>query len=136
MIKIFPQSFRKFRDDETGTATIESLLWMPIFFFLFVLITNASFIFYGKAQALKIIQDGNRTFAVGRITDADDAKDAIEVKLVKLANGQPVEILMDVTDGVITTTATISAIDLMPVKVATNFTNLRITINSAHFKED
>lgn len=131
---MFKKFSQKFWNDESGTATIESLLWMPIFFFLFVLITNASFIFFGKAQALKIIQDGNRAFAVGRILTAAEAQEKILEKLILVAPGA--EVTTEDDNFIITTNATFSAIDLMPVKLAPNFTNLKITITSEHFKED
>ena len=45
----------RFRRDEEGSATIEAVLWIPMFMFLTVLIADTSFIFFGRAQAMRLI---------------------------------------------------------------------------------
>lgn len=41
---------KSFWRNESGSGTIEMLLWMPAFVFMFIMISDASFIFYGKSQ--------------------------------------------------------------------------------------
>lgn len=57
---------RRLRDEE-GSATVESVLWILMFAGLLGLITDASFAFYGRAQAVRVLQDGNRAYSTGRL---------------------------------------------------------------------
>jgi len=60
MSMTFSQRVKQLRKDEDGFATLEALIWIPIFVFFLVFILDTTFIFFGKAQALRFIQDGNR----------------------------------------------------------------------------
>ncbi len=126
--------FKRFKEDERGTATIESLLWMPVFFYLFILITDVSFIFYGKAEALRIIQDGNRAYSVGKFEDNADASGYIEGRLRTFAPGATVT--TSTTAGIITTVATMAASDLMAVGTIPGFLGIEIQVTAQHYQEN
>ena len=134
MNKFISQKIRAFVDDDSGTATVESLLWMPIFFFLFVLITDASFIFYGKAQALRIIQDGNRAYSVNRFDSDSEASAYIQARLRTLSPKATAR--TTVTNGVITTNATLDARELMAVGSIPNFGDGEVTLTLQQFQEN
>ncbi|SFS21717.1 TadE/TadG family type IV pilus assembly protein [Yoonia litorea] len=125
---------RRFQGDERGTATVESLLWMPLFFYLFVLITDVSFIFYGKAEALRIIQDGNRAYSVNSLETDTETSAYIKSRLVALAPAS--EVTTSVVNGVIITTATMQASDLMAVGSIPTFVDTEISITSQHYMEN
>jgi Flp pilus assembly protein TadG len=125
----------RFKEDERGVATIESLLWMPLFFYLFILITDVSFIFYGKAQGLRAVQDGNRAFATNQL-DRDEAEQRILTKLNSFAPGSTASTEYDGSTGLITTTATLPAASLMAVGSIPNFINLDIRIRESHYQEN
>ena len=133
MYKLTTQNLRKFLKDESGTATVESLLWMPIFFFLFILITDASFIFYGKAQAMRMIQDGNRAYSVNNFDDNAEASAYIQARLRTLS--PTATATTTVSNGVITTTATLSVRELMAVGTIPNFGNGEINLTLQQFQE-
>lgn len=126
--------FRCFKEDQRGSATIESLLWMPLFFYLFVLITDVSFIFYGKAQALRIIQDGNRAYSVKAFDSDAAASDYIKSKLNVFAPQATVS--TTVSNGIIITSATLNAADLMAVGTIPAFINSEFSVTSQHFMEN
>jgi len=132
---MFLKLFKKFKEDERGLATIESLLWMPLFFYLFVLITDVSFIFYSKAEALRIIQDGNRLHATDFFDGDDDAaSDYIRNKLSALAPS--VVSITFTADGLIETNASMSARELMAVGSIPTFADTEISITSQQYKEN
>jgi Flp pilus assembly protein TadG len=125
----------RFKEDERGIATIESLLWMPLFFYLFILITDVSFIFYGKAQALRIIQDGNRAYATN-LMDLESARARIEARLDGLALGSEVTSMnYSSATGLVTTTARMPAASLMAVGSIPQFINLDVNITEQHYRE-
>jgi Flp pilus assembly protein TadG len=123
----------RFKEDERGIATIESLLWMPLFFYLFIAITDVSFIFYGKAQALRVVQDGNRAYSVNILKSNEETSDYIEGRLRLFAPGATAT--TTVSNGVIITRATIDSSDLMAVGSIPNFVGLDINIVEQHFRE-
>jgi len=125
---------RRFRKDQDGTATIESLLWMPIFFFLFILITDVSFLFYGKAQTLRIIQDGNRAYSVNRFDTDAEASAYIQGQIRVFS--PLATVVTTVTNGIIQTSATLPASDLMAVGTIPNFVSSEISVTSQQFMED
>lgn len=134
-VEMWSNLFSRFRDDERGLATIESLLWMPVFFYLFILITDVSFIFFSKAEALRIIQDGNRLHATGFFDDDDaDASEYIRAKLSALAPS--VVSVTRTTGGLIETNASMSARELMAVGSIPAFADTEIGITSQQYKEN
>jgi Flp pilus assembly protein TadG len=56
-------SWRRFARNEDGSVTIEAVLWFPMFIWLMMIIADASLAFFAKAEAFRIIQDGNRAFS-------------------------------------------------------------------------
>ena len=132
--------FLRFRDDEKGTATIESLLWMPLFFYLFILITDVSFIFFGKSEALRIIQDGNRLFAIGSITDYETEAEtgaSIQTRLRVIAPNATASTdwVAGTSNAIFETTGTLPITDLMAVGSIPGFVSGSVSITAQHYKE-
>jgi Flp pilus assembly protein TadG len=123
----------RFWNDERGSATIEALLWIPIFVYLLVLITDVSLNYYGKAQALRTIQDGNRALSVRFLPDATAAQDFIETRLQGYAPS--VEVTTSISNGIVTTSATMLASELMAVGSIPTFRDTEISVTAQHFLE-
>jgi Flp pilus assembly protein TadG len=128
---------KRFMADERGVATIESLLWFPLFVFLLVLITDVSFIFYGKAQALRIMQDGNRAFSVGRpgVTTTGETQTYIRNRLLGLDPDPGVTTTFDGSTGLIQTTVSLNASELMAVGFIPGFGDFEFEMVAQHYKE-
>jgi Flp pilus assembly protein TadG len=133
---MYTNFLKRFKEDERGTATIESLLWMPIFFYLFILITDVSFIFYGKAQALRIVQDGNRAYSVDGFADNAAASAYITGQLQQFAPNATATTSIISPIGVISTTATIPANDLMAVGAIPQFVGLVVNVTAQQYQEN
>ena len=58
-----------FFTNEEGSATIETVIWLPIFTILLTMIINLSMVFFSESQILRVVQDGNRAFSLGRLED-------------------------------------------------------------------
>lgn len=132
------RALRRFRRDEGGTATIEALLWIPMFFFLLIMIVNASFIFYGKSQALRIIQDGNRAYSTGRLATDLATEDYLRTRIGAFAPSvlaDPALVDTSVTAGIITSVARIPLADMAALKGVSLFTSGTMTVQSQHFRE-
>ncbi len=123
----------RFAKSEDGSATVESLFWFPLFMFILVLVADVSFIFFGKAQALRVIQDGNRALSVGRFNDTESTQDFIAVALQPFSEN--VVVTTTVQDGVVTSTAKIPTTDLMAVGSIPGINNIDVVVTAQHFLE-
>ena len=125
--------YRLFAKDESGSSTIEAVIWLPLFMLLLSMVADASFVFHGQAQALRIVQDGNRAFSVGRLEDTAATQAYIRSKLISLSRGARVTTTL--SGGIITTTALISVDDLLAIGSVGALTGFDITVKSQHFLE-
>ncbi len=125
---------RRFRSDENGAATIEAVLWIPVFFFLLVLIVDASLMFHGQARALRIVQDNNRAVAVGRIATTTDAEAIIRSRLAQISPNASVSTSNN--SGIIGTVVGMPATDLSSLGIVTKMGDFTIWASAEQFLED
>ncbi len=59
---------RAFLRDESGSSTIEFVLWLPIVLLILLLIVDASMLFMSRSHAIRVLQDTNRLYSVGQFT--------------------------------------------------------------------
>jgi Flp pilus assembly protein TadG len=59
---------RDFLRQETGSSTIEFVLWMPVVLMILLLIVDASMLFMSRSHAIRVLQDTNRLYSVGQFT--------------------------------------------------------------------
>ncbi|SFS04120.1 TadE/TadG family type IV pilus assembly protein [Yoonia litorea] len=131
------KSMMRFARDERGSATIESLLWFPLFVYLLVLITDVSFIFYGKAQALRIIQDGNRAYSIRYpgVTSEAQAEAIIRANLLPYDPDPEVDTTYFPATGLIETTVRLNAEELMAIGTVPFFGDFEFELVAQHFQE-
>lgn len=124
---------RAFRSDESGSFTIEAVLWLPVFMFLFCLIADASLMFGKQAQVLRIVQDANRALSVGRIMTDTDAEAYIQQQMA--AFSENAIITTTVVGGVISSTVEIPAGDLTATGLISSFDSLVLSVTAQHMSE-
>lgn len=132
MLKFLRRS-KKFRTNESGSAPIEAVLWFPMFVLLLVMVADVSFVFFGQAQAMRILQDGNRAFSVGRITSESDTEVFVVSALASLTPNPTVT--TSLSQGVITTIAEIPVSDLAKIGGFSFLSGYNIIVKSEHFLE-
>ncbi len=72
---------RRFIRDQTGTATIEFVLWVPVYVILLVAVTDASILYLSHTEMWNAARDTARRISVGALTAAD-APDRAREKLL------------------------------------------------------
>lgn len=107
---MYKSLIRKFRRDEDGSATVETVLWLPFYFFFFLLILDAAMIFANHARIVRIVQDANRFYAVGGFVQCTDAEDWVRVRVDDLAPS--VVVTCDRNAGVATMVASMDSGEL------------------------
>ena len=118
---------------EEGTASVEAVLWLPLFFLTLGIITDATMIFHGYTQALRVMQDANRSLSVGRIGTTAEAESFIEAALAPLSGAAAATSSTD--GGIVTTVVTLPAADLQILGVLSQFNTLTLTLRAQHMVE-
>ena len=126
---------KRFKSDESGTATIESVLWLPLFFYLLLLVVDVSFIFFGKAQILQDSHDGNRALSTGSLGNAAEAQSFITNAISDFSANATVTTVIDNGTSIVTTTINVPATDLMAIGYVPVFNSTNIQIVAQHMLE-
>lgn len=124
---------RSFLQDQKGTMSIEAALWMPIFFFVLMITVDATAAINAKSQALRIIQDANRAYAIGRLTTVTATQDFIRTRLSDIS--PHATITTTVANGVVSSAVVMPATDLSGLGALPNFANIRIQVNAQQMVE-
>ncbi|WP_433988764.1 TadE/TadG family type IV pilus assembly protein [Sulfitobacter sp. TBRI5] len=69
---------------EAGSFTVESVIWMPIFFILIGFAINVSMVFFSEAQILRVVQTVSRQHSLGLYDTNAEAKADLESRLAYL----------------------------------------------------
>ena len=123
-----------FTGRESGTATVEAVLWFPIFIVIFSLMVDAAMIFNGQARVLRVVQDANRNMSIGRLTTTTETEDYVENALAVITSGAVAQ--STVTAGVVSTTVTVPAADFQILGFFSALNNLQIGVTAEHLIED
>ena len=125
---------RRFTGRDEGTATVEAVLWFPIFILIFGLMVDAAMIFHGQAKVLRVIQDGNRNYSIGRLTTNEETQTYVQQTLA----GIDIEATVTTTNvaGVATTTVRVPAAQLQILGYFSALQSLEIEVSSDHMLEN
>lgn len=129
----FVAAVRRFLRDADGTASVEFVLWLPVWVLIISLTADASLVFSAKSQVLRVIQDANRATSVGRIRTVQETENYVRLNIGEYASHA--RITSVVTSGVISTTVVIPTNDLIATGLLGGLTGRNVTINAQHMLE-
>ena len=132
MRRLFERVARFSREDR-GSATIETVIWIPIFVWVLALIINVSMTLFEKNQAYRIIQNANRILSTGYMQTAAEAEAYITDKLADIAPHATVATTIE--DGVVTSKVSYQVSDLLLPHAVKDLANIWIRISSQHYME-
>ncbi len=122
-----------FLKDERGSATIETVIWIPVFVWILALIVNVSMVVFEKNQAYRIVQNANRSLSTGYMQSEIEVEDHIRSQLLQIAPEATVE--TTIQNGVVTSKVAYQITDLLLPHVVQDFANIWVNISSKHFLE-
>ncbi len=127
-------SRKTFWRDTSGSATLEFVIWLPIFATLIALVMNISMVFFTESQMLRVVQDGNRAFSLGRLENNVAVEDYILSRLTYLQAN--ITVATTISGGFVQTTLVAPASDLMPFNlIRSAFNGVNINVNAQHIIE-
>lgn len=124
---------RRFLRNDTGTATVEFVLWLPLVLLIFGTIVDFSLVLSGEARALRVVQDANRGLSVGHFQTIAAAKSYILTQVSSLSSHATID--MTVVNGVIISRLTLPAADLMATGMYSGLINLKVTVVAQFLSE-
>ena len=134
MIVKFPgRRAKEFRADERGSATVEAVLWLPAFVFLFVMIADVSLVFHRQSQILRVTQDANRAYSVGKLSSNAATEAFIKSALANLSSR--VTATTVVTGGIIKSDVRVPVVDLVAVGFFKFLSGYSVSVKAEHFLE-
>ncbi|TNC51932.1 hypothetical protein FHG66_03740 [Rubellimicrobium rubrum] len=122
----------RFARSEDGSVTVEAVLWLPVFFGLLVMITDASLAFYGRGEAYRVLQNGNRAFATGRLDSPAATKRWIESTMETVAPNASVETKVNADRTIVVSRMSIPVSDLSLFNM---FEGFDMVVQSEHYVE-
>ena len=118
---------------EKGSSTLEALIWVPIIVYLMSMIADFSFVFYGKANTLRLVQDSNRALSVGQVASTTEVEDLVRRGMADVS--QDVAVTTTVDSGIIRTVVSLPATAFTAVHAVPGLSQMNITITSQQFLE-
>ena len=125
---------KSFRKREDGAVTVETVLWFPLFFFLFLFVVELSIMLNRYTLTLRSVQDANRNVAVGNYTTAT-LETAIKAEVANFTT-RPVITTQTSVDGTFQTNVTIQAVDFLVTPWPEDWLDIVLTISATHQLEN
>lgn len=126
---------RRLLADESGAVTVEALFWIPFFFGVLMLITDVSMAFFAKAEAFRIVQNGNRLLSVRALDDAAAVEAWVEAEYSGRSANAEVTTALNEDETVVSTQIVIPIGDVMLFDVFSATNDWVMTVNSQHYIE-
>ena len=125
---------KHFSRHEDGAATVEAVLWLPVFIVFFGLLVDATMIMFGQAQTLRVVQDLNRGISLGRIENAGEIDAFIERYLPRYSDAAVVH--SSVEQGVISTRVTIPSKHFVASGLLNVLPSFDVHVSAQHLAEN
>lgn len=126
-------SLKRFKMSQDGSATIEAVLWFPMFIVILVMVTDVSFVFHRQSQVFRVVQDANRAFSVGRLSSSAETETYIENVFSNISQG--INATTQVSSGIISTSVTIPVEDLVAIGYFSFLRGYNITVQASQYQE-
>lgn len=125
--------WRRFLRDDRGSFTIEAVIWLPIFVVVLCMIADTALIFAKQSQVMRVVQDANRSYAVGKFADGA----ATETYILNLVHAMSPNATArsTLTNGIITTTVTMPARDLIATGMLPVLSGMNVLVVLQQMKE-
>lgn len=126
-------SFRRFAKSKDGSATVEAVLWLPVFLVLLSLVADTSALFGRKEEILRIVQTANRALAVGYFKTPAEAQVYIGDQVRMFSS--TAQVLVSIEKGIISSTVDVSAADLTMIDFANFFSAVQVSVSASQMLE-
>ena len=121
----------RFKQDQNGSATVEAVLWIPIFALVLGLLVDTSMIFHGQSKVIRVVQDANRNISIGRLTTETEVETYITDQLATFGV-TPSDVTATSDGNVVLTNVTVPVSQFQILQYFTSLMNLEVDVRGAH----
>lgn len=125
---------RRFFRRDSGTASVEAVIWLPVFIIFFKLLVDATMIMFGQAQALRVVQDLNRGISLGMIQNEAQIDSFVARHLPRYSSVAVVN--SSVSQGVVSTRMTIPSSNIVAANTFSLLPSFDINVSAQHLVEN
>ncbi|WP_417720886.1 TadE/TadG family type IV pilus assembly protein [Salipiger sp.] len=129
----FLRNLTGFFKREDGSVTVESVIWLPMFLMLLTMMIDVSMVFNRQSEMMRIVQDANRAYSVGRISTSEAAEEFILTAIAAFAPTATVS--TSFMNGVVRTRLIVPTSDLMPINTIPVFRNRSVVVETEQLAE-
>ncbi len=124
---------RRFLKDDSGSATIEAVIWVPVFTILLGIVADASLMFGARAEVLRVVQDTNRGLSVGKFATSAQASAHVRSEIADISPNATVT--TTVVSGVIQTVVDMPSSDLTATGFFSGFADVNVRVRAHQLSE-
>lgn len=128
---------QRFLERQDGTATVEAVLWIPIFLVVFGFMVDVALIFDGQSRVLRVVHDANRNMSIGRFTQEVESE-AYIAAVLDAYDITPTSVDADLltNPGYVSTVVTIPADQFQLLGYFTALLALEVDVTAEHILDD
>jgi hypothetical protein len=123
-----PTMLSRFLKRESGSISVEAVLWMPIYFVFFALIIDVSNMMHSRSMAMRILQDANRHAVTGYLTEQAEVSEQIISQMQTISNSPNIDVAW--TDADIITAVSYPARDAQIFGILAVFADFDLSVHS------
>lgn len=123
-----------FASGEAGSATIETVLWLPMFIFILTLLAETAMVFADQSSVARVIEDTNRQLSTGAIATTDIAVTTIKSRIANISPNAVVSTTL--ANGIFQSSVSMPIADLIGPGLAPIFSGFNVTMESEFTNEN
>ena len=130
----FAARLTSFLRRQEGAATIEAVLWLPVFFYVMALAIDTTMIFHGYSRVIRAVEDVNRGLAVKRIETIYEGKQKLAAMLSDYKDLR-IDIRINPDDNIIVSNVEVPVTSLIFLGAIKPIVGKGIAIRTQQYKE-
>ncbi len=126
-------SMARFFRSERGAVTVDAVIWIPVFVFILLFISEVSLAFAGETAITQVVEDANRLYASGYFQTAADTETFIRSQLPKLSSSMTVSITE--SNKIIKTVITVPLLSITGLNAVQQLSGITVTVSGEQLSE-
>ncbi len=120
----------RFLRQESGSLSVEGVLWVPLYMMLFALIVDVSNMMHSRSVAMRILQDANRHAVTGYLVEQSEVSSQIAAQMQTISDTPDVQVVWNDED--IVSVVSYPARDAQIIGLISMFSDIDLTVHSYH----
>ncbi|MDG2339725.1 MAG: pilus assembly protein [Paracoccaceae bacterium] len=133
MLNVIKNRIKGFVSASDGSATIETVLMVPLFIIMLAITVDASLTFSNHTQVMRAVHDVNRQLSVGKLSSESEVIAEIQSQLLLLSPNATITALID--NGTITSNVSFPLTDILAFGNISSFEDYSLSVEAKNYIE-